>query len=400
MQTHAELALGVVLTVLLWSLAAYPLALLSLARLTKTPAPVHRSTKPSRIALISAVGDSEVAGTRTIENVLSVRWPSLPVDYIVVVDGDAGVAQRLRATFLGSPVSILCVPDRIGKSKCQEVGLAHTAADIVIFMDAGVTISVNAILAFLKDFDDPGVGCVSGVDIPLAHRGAIDGETLYVHAEMAIRNCESGLGAMIGVSGCLFAVRRELCFPWNGDLTSDFALPILARLRGLQVRLNRNAKCSYFTSPNPSIEHRRKVRTVVHGMLTVWELRRAINPLLHPFLAIQLITRKVVRWVAPFMYLVVLLATVLLSSTHRVYLLIAVAQVALPTIAGAARVFPSLRNNIVVRMAEYVVSVLLATMAAWIAVLRGQRMTIWTPTMREPEDALGEVPRGTPPNIS
>jgi len=71
------------------------------------------------------------------------------------------------------------------------------------------------------------VGAVSGTDRP-ERAGSGTGEDLYVRYEMALRRAESRAGSLVGLSGCFFAVRREIANALLPEVPSDLGSALLS----------------------------------------------------------------------------------------------------------------------------------------------------------------------------
>src|SRR5689334_3161258 len=80
---------------------------------------------------------------------------------------------------------------------------------------ATTQIEPHALRAICSNFHDPSVGCVGGRLTYLAAGEDATGRggTSYWGYEIMLRMAESALGSLIGVSGCLYAVRRSAYRP-------------------------------------------------------------------------------------------------------------------------------------------------------------------------------------------
>ena len=88
--------------------------------------------------------------------------------------------------------------------------LTHPDAGLFI-VDTGIPEAMAAggpgpARGLVRPFADPSVGAVSSEDVVEAEGG----ENAYVRYEMALRRLETRAATLIGLSGSLFAVRREI----------------------------------------------------------------------------------------------------------------------------------------------------------------------------------------------
>lgn len=381
-QSVALTVIGVVLAIVAWSTLGYPLLLRIISGLRPAAEPGAAQRTSSRVALVFTIIDGADAARRKIENSLALDWAGATPDIIMVVDGPVDSFAGIAREYLGRGVRVLSSSVRRGKAHCQRLALDVTDADIIVFTDVGVSVSPGSLEAFRRTFDDANVGCVSGTDVTHARSGRLGGEDLYVRMEMALRARESALGALIGVSGSLFAVRRELCDPWPVDLTSDLALPLAIRARGHRVVASDGASGHYFATDSMDKEYRRKVRTVLHGMQVVWALRRTLSPFRHPLLATQVATHKLIRWLFPVFFVATLGASTVLAQEHAVFRVVQVMLLVPLAAALLATIAKPLQRFLVVRLALYVVYVMVAIAAAWPRFVSGDKMAVWDETPR------------------
>src|SRR5207302_1400789 len=106
------------------------------------------------------------------------------------------------------------VLNQVSQGKASGLNDAMRVADgeIVVFTDARQKIEPAAVRRLAENFADPEVGCVSG---ELMLGDASEGESsqglgLYWRIEKRVRELESASGSMVGATGALYSVRREL----------------------------------------------------------------------------------------------------------------------------------------------------------------------------------------------
>jgi hypothetical protein len=133
--------------------------------------------------------------------------------------------------------------------------------------------------------------------------------------------------------------------------------------------------------PDPSREDLRKVRTVLRGITAIARHPNVLSPRFGTF-ALQVWSHKIMRWLVPWFLLALLPLNALLVGTHPVYGLAALAQAGFYGVALAGHLSPRLRALLPVRIVYFFVQVNLAIADATQQFLRGQRMTVWSPTVR------------------
>jgi hypothetical protein len=142
----------------------------------------------------------------------------------------------------------------------------------------------------------------------------LEGETqeeaatgLYWRYEKSIRKHLSALDSVLGATGCIYAMRRELAVLLPPDtLLDDVYLPLAAFFRGYRIVLDEHAR-AYDSPTSLRTEFRRKVRT----QAGVYQLMRAYPALLGPSnrMWIHFVSHKLGRLLLPFALIVLAISS-------------------------------------------------------------------------------------------
>jgi hypothetical protein len=71
----------------------------------------------------------------------------------------------------------------------------------VLALPAATALTPHGVSSIVRNFSDPSVGCVSSIDRCIDDSGAVSGEGAYVRYEMFIRQLETRVGTLVGLSG-------------------------------------------------------------------------------------------------------------------------------------------------------------------------------------------------------
>jgi len=316
---------------------------------------------------MSRGADAIVVGGGLIGCTLAAELAQRGLEVVVVADG---CGPRTLAALADHPaLSAIRSDARIGKERALRLGLERTRAEHVVLTDVSARFGPAELAPLLRALADPAVGAASSEDVP-GQGPPGDGEAEYVGAEMALRRLESERGGLIGLSGGLFAARRELCLAIPDHASRDFAVALECHRRGL-VALHvpgARARCAMPMDLREDFERRR--RTFAHGMQTLWEYRELLAPSAGA-MAFKLWSHKVLRWAAP---------GLALGATGGAALVVAdPAALALAGSAALALGVPRSRGR-----ALHVLAVNAALVAATLSFLRRRRVYEWRPTRRSP----------------
>ena len=387
----AYAALAGTLALPLYSYLGYP-ALLRLLGSTRPSAPTRPPpTRPPSdlpvVSIVIPVYNEAAVIAETLEAILCLDYPADRRQILVVSDASTDGTDDMVARFAARGVELLRQSHRAGKTAAENAARSRLRGDVVVNTDASVRIHPAAIKALVAALAAPTVGVASGRDVSVDRRdGAANrGERTYVSYEMWVRDLETGLGGIVGASGCLYAIRADLhreFVPEN--LSRDFAAALIARRHGLRAVSVPEAVCFVPRGASLRQEYRRKVRTMARGLRTLWHMRALLNPWRYGAFAWMLASHKLCRWLVPWCLAGAAGALALLAANGSLWAtasLVAAGIVTLVALVGwtwpAARPLPR-----VVALPAYLVTGAIAALHAWVLALGGERTAVWEPTRR------------------
>jgi cellulose synthase/poly-beta-1,6-N-acetylglucosamine synthase-like glycosyltransferase len=273
------------------------------------------------LTVVVAAYDEEARIAARIADILAQDYPPERLHVLVVSDGsrDRTAEVAAAAAIDDSRVVVLDLPVNGGKAAALNAAMAQVMTDIVVFTDARQTFGSGALRALVVGFADPDVGAVSGeLVIDNAVVASADGSAdapqavgLYWRMEKRLRGDEARLGWLHGVSGAIYALRRDLFRPLPpGTILDDMWVPLHVALAGRWVWMARDAIAHDHISASAREEFSRKLRTLAGN----WQLLARLPVLLHPsrnpvFLA--WFSHKFLRLMVPWALLLALLASAL-----------------------------------------------------------------------------------------
>jgi cellulose synthase/poly-beta-1,6-N-acetylglucosamine synthase-like glycosyltransferase len=161
--------------------------------------------------------------------------------------------------------------------------------------DARQPLSPDAVRALVEDLGDPEVG-VAGGELVLEGDAPVGAYWKY---EAFLRRLESTYGSTIGVSGALYAIRRELMTPLPEEtILDDVLVPMRARLAGKRVIFEPEAK-AYDRAVESAREFKRKVRTLSGNFQLVALLPELLVPWRNPSW-LDFVSHKMLRLAVPY----------------------------------------------------------------------------------------------------
>jgi cellulose synthase/poly-beta-1,6-N-acetylglucosamine synthase-like glycosyltransferase len=287
----------------------YPMALLLLSLTGRRRPAAPAASWPDVSVLISARNEERLIGDR-LDNILSQDYPGR-IEILVGSDSSTDSTDSIVAARSGSGVRLFRSESHAGKPRMLQILAANASGSILVFTDCDTVFARDAIRRLVEPFTDPSTGCVDG-----SRSNSLEGDTCesaYWKYERWIKELCSSLGAVLGATGAIYALRREVYEPLTVERADDFELAVMPRIRGWRCVFAREAR-AVEPAPDDHRQHRRMARLiswmVVSGILLAWKALRAGRPLL----ALQISVHKLLRWVSGFLVIAATVAAGMLWS--------------------------------------------------------------------------------------
>jgi cellulose synthase/poly-beta-1,6-N-acetylglucosamine synthase-like glycosyltransferase len=278
----------------------YPLLLALWSRLA--PRPVHkRYCEPTVTMIIAAYNERHNIRAR-IRNCLQLDYPKEKLEIIVSLDGPTDGTDAVVKPFESAGIRILHSPVHRGKAAAINRALRSASGDILVFGDTRQAFAPNAIRELVANFADPNVGAVSGELMLLDDSGseASDAVGLYWRYEKRLRMMEGRIHSLLGVTGAIYALRREIAEPLPPDvILDDVMMPMRALLRGQRVVFDGAARAFDRVARSPEAEYHRKLRTLIGNYQLISRMPELLLPWRNP-VCLQFVSHKVGRLLAPY----------------------------------------------------------------------------------------------------
>jgi len=289
----------------------YALMLSILRRLR--PRPIHREAiTPTVSILISARNEEQRIGAK-LANLRELNYPKNLIQIIVISDGSTDRTAHILEEHKNFVMPVI-LASPVGKAIALNMGKSHATGEILVFFDTRQTVHPDAVLELVSCFSDPKVGAVSGELILDSLAGvAANGLGLYWKIEKIVRRFESDTGSVVGVTGAIYAMRKELYvdLPAN-TILDDVLVPMNVAYAGYRVVFNPKALAYDQIFIEQGKEFSRKVRTLTGNLqllkLAPW-LMTTRNPLLFRF-----ISHKLLRVLAPIFLFLMLASSALVQN--------------------------------------------------------------------------------------
>ena len=299
-------------------------------------------------------------------------YPDLQILVYDDASTDGTYELLARATDL---LTVIRGPGRTGKAAGMKQLAARASGEILLFTDANILLSADVIERLLPYYGDERVGGIScRIETPASQRsvtGAV-GST-YVALDDRLQQLESRTGNVMGASGGLFSVRRQLYPDFPDTVQDDFTVSMSVIFQGKRLIKAMDVVAYERTVERRDEEIRRKIRIGARAFHTHMTLRPQIARMSRRD-RFKYVSRKMLRW---FGGAFVALGTIFgLAAVATLSLSLA----ALLAVAALLFMAISFRSGVghLAKLGEAVLAIF-ATLFGVFQAMRGRTMATWSP---------------------
>jgi len=361
----------------------YTIYLFILARILPRHVRKRKEAVLPTVSVVIAAKNEEKNIIPRLKNLLEQEYPKDKMELIVVSDGSTDSTEKLVEKFgqslpTGSP-ELVCLSQSpsSGKPAAINYGIEAAKGDLIVFADCRQRFSKDAILELAENFADPEVGCVSG-ELTFSEGNGSDIKLqmgAYWRYEKLVRKLESQSGSVIGATGAIYAIRKELYQQMPREtLLDDVFTPMSIISQGYRVVFESKAKAFDSVSKDISHEWDRKVRTLA-GNWQLFNIKPALfSPMQNP-LWWRFMSHKIFRLIVPFFLPLLLASAILLKGIF--YNLFAWLQVFFYLLAVLGQLVPKTRSFRLISFSYFFIVLNLAALRGFVYWFTGNCNIAW-----------------------
>lgn len=335
---------------------------------------VLKSANPASISLLFCAYNEAASLPAKLVNLRKLKQRHPDIEILAFDDGSADGTSALLAA---EPDVIRLVQGegRSGKASGMKRLAALATGDILVFTDANVILSEDALENLRPYYGDPSVGGVCGTLVYSSEPGSATAEvgSVYWRLDEKLRALESRTGNVMGADGSIFSIRRALYPVFPDTVLDDFTVSMSVVFAGTRLIKAPDVIAFEKGVSERKDELRRKIRIGARSYHTHAYLR----PQLRKMAAIDRFkyrSRKLLRWFGG-VYLA-LGGVFALAAVASISIPLGLAALVLLAVAGGLSVYVS--RGPLAKIGDAV----LATFATLIGIfrgMRGQTMATWAP---------------------
>lgn len=308
-----QLVVWISIGIVAYAYAVYPLILWLAARLFPEKIPVLKDAAelPFVSLIIAAYREDNVIVHR-LNNALGLNYPAEKYEILIGCDGNEDLTGELVKTFDDPRIRLLQFPVRRGKASVLNDSVPQARGEILVFSDANTDMHPDALINLTRHFSDSTVGGVCG---KLILKDSITGQNvdgIYWKYENFLKQREAELGALLGVNGGIYAIRKNLYRPIpSNTIIDDFLIGMRIHEQHRQLHYDPTAIAYEETPETIRAEFQRRVRIGAGGFQSLVWLWKLFDPR-RGWVAFCFFSHKLLRWTCPFFMLAAFLGNLCL----------------------------------------------------------------------------------------
>jgi len=363
-----------------YSYFIYPVILLLLPKRQRSCS--GNETYEPQVTLIITAFNEEKRIEEKLINTLELTYPASKLEILIASDASDDNTDNIIKSYEDKGIRLVRTEHRKGKENAQKLAVQSSKGEILVFSDVATKLQADSIQIIVSNFSNEDIGAVSSVDKFISNDGKLVGEGAYVKYEMWLRDLESSVNSLVGLSGSFFAARRVVCEEWDISIPSDFNTA-LNSVRKKYVSISDNNSIGYYANiKDDSKEYQRKYRTAIRGMSAVVKKIDVLNVFRYGLFSFQVWSHKVMRWLVPWFMLGLIVSSFYLRGEMFIYALVGGVQLFFYSLALVGFVSKSMRHYFLFKISYFFMQVNIAIAHAAIAFFSGKRVTTWKPSKR------------------
>lgn len=248
------------------------------------------------VSVVLATREASELVLARVQNLLDTDHPLERLEIIVVRDVLSREIWPVTA-FEGFPVRVVDGDQPGGKAAALNAGVRASQGEVLVMADTAQRFTRDTIPELVAALEDARFGAISGA-LELGRAGGASPVHWYWSLEKWLRHSEARIHSSIGVTGAVYAMRRQLWVPIpDGTLLDDVFVPMSLVLRGYRVGFSYAAQAYDVRSFSSKAEETRKTRTLT-GVLQLIALLPETLSRRNP-VVLQFVMHKLARLATP-----------------------------------------------------------------------------------------------------
>jgi cellulose synthase/poly-beta-1,6-N-acetylglucosamine synthase-like glycosyltransferase len=362
----------------------YPLLLLLISSIKKIitsksskDSHYNENELPTLSVFISAYNEEAIIREK-LDNIYEVDYPMIKIQVIVASDGSTDLTNEMVGNYDKYSVELLKYEINEGKIETINKSLDQINNDIVIFTDATTMFVENSFKKIVQNFKDSKIGLVGGkLMLKKENENISKLSKNYWEYESFIKEKESVISSVIGVSGAFYAVRSNLLTTTPSYIARDLLLPLKIILDGYKVKFDSESLAYEDTMTDVKNEFKKRSRIVLNALPAVFECMPLLNIFKYKYDSFFLWSHRILRWLSPVFLIMIFITNALLINSFYFSLLF-YSQIGFYLIGCLTFIYPALLNRFTIfKLINYFLLRNYAVLKSLILYILGRKQGSW-----------------------
>ncbi|HAH48155.1 glycosyltransferase family 2 protein [Gimesia sp.] len=287
-----------------FSYIGYPLVIWMLARNksrqlnSKEQEPVDAGSLP-RVSIIIAAYREEAVILERLNNLARLDYPSSKLEILIGCDGNEDLTGELVSAYGNDQIRLIQFEQRRGKASVLNDCVPQASGEILVFSDANTNMDPQCLKQMVRHFQEESTGCVCGQLVLEDSETGKNVDGLYWKYENFLKHCETRLGAVLGVNGALYALKKSLYQPIPADtIIDDFLIGMRVHLAGQRLIHDETAFAVEESATSVQAEFKRRIRIGTGAFQSLKHLKGLLHPR-YGTISFAFWSHKLLRWFCP-----------------------------------------------------------------------------------------------------
>ncbi|SER59908.1 glycosyltransferase family 2 protein [Salisediminibacterium halotolerans] len=375
-----EVIFWLVLVLIIYSFAGYPLILMLLDKILKPKQHVKIYDDKPKVSIIVPAHNEEDVIKDKLNNLSQLDYPYNKVQIIIASDNSNDETNNIVMNFINNSdknIKLYEVKERKGKTNAQNEAVRVATGEFLIFTDANSMLDKDAVTELAAAFTEKDIMYVAGQLVYVNQLDNItsNSEATYWSYEMKLRDIESRLQAITAGNGAVYAIRAKDYIDLPLIKSHDAGIPLESALRHKRSIFNKRAIAYEKAGETSGDEFNRKVRMFRSILDTIFRKPQKYNVFKHKWFSFFYFSHRTLRASSFLLHIVLLISNIYLSVFSGLYSVVLIFHISFYVLALLSRVFQS--NNKLFYFPYYYTMTLMAQLTGAYKQLTGKSKPFW-----------------------